>query len=471
MKWGKSVTTLVAGCTALLMMQYAQSQPAVHTPWFSPFIDNNINGFWEYLPRNYNTDVLVRYPLLIFIHGAGEQGSIADTPTLNKVLRAGPPRIINNGNFPDSFSVAGQSYKFIVLSPQIKNGILGSTSIIAPATVEALIQYARSTYRIDTTRIYLCGLSMGGGATWDYAGSSASAARKLAAIAVAAGAGDLSTDEANNIAAANLPVVATHNAPDNVISITRTQTNIDLILAYGPTIFPLPRAVYWNNGSHNVWSRTFENIVAGASPTGNLRDTLGINIYEWFLQFALPSAILPLAWQSFTVRAQNNTANLYWTVSNQVNVKEYTLERSRNGSQWTSIATVPTKPGTGVLSYSYSDPSVEAGVTYYRIKQTDNNGRFSYSAIKQCNIDGVTDLLVYPNPFVDELRIDAKLPANVTIRLANANGRILVSQQHTPPANSELIIRELNSLLPGFYYLTVTDRYGQPLLKRALVKQ
>src|SRR5690242_9078878 len=90
---------------------------------FSKLFDDNFNGFWEYLPRNYTVDAPKRYPLLIFIHGSGEQGSTQDMTTLSLVLRNGPPKIIQAGTFPDSFNVNGTWFKFIVLCPQIKVGL------------------------------------------------------------------------------------------------------------------------------------------------------------------------------------------------------------------------------------------------------------------------------------------------------------------------------------------------------------
>lgn len=472
MKRGTSVASFIAACIALLMVQYTYSQAPAHTPRFSPFIDNNINGFWEYLPANYSQNEFTRYPLLIFIHGAGEQGSIQDTPTLRRVLRAGPPRLISNGDFPESFSAFGQSYQFIVLSPQIKNGISGVSSIVEPSTIEAFIQYARSNYRIDTNRIYLCGLSMGGGAVWDYAGSSVQAARRLAGIIVAAGAADLSSEEANNIAEADLPVLATHNEPDPLIDVARTRANINMILSYSPSIYPLPRAVYWDNGSHNVWTRTFENLVPGSSPTGTLRDTLGVNVYEWMLQFSRPSAILPVKWQSFVARPQNGKAHLQWIVSDQINVKEYIVERSTNGTQWVRVATVPAVPVSAPILYSHID-AIDPGINYYyRINGVDKDGKHAYSAIKQCRTDGPVALLIYPNPFIHELKIDANLPpANVTVHLTDATGRTVLSQHHIAGTNRELVIKDLGSLPSGSYHLIITDPQGQRLYHSTLMKK
>ncbi|MGB8191707.1 MAG: T9SS type A sorting domain-containing protein [Chitinophagaceae bacterium] len=474
MRWNSSAffTRHFSAVFFIFFFCSATAQPPVHTGRFSPFIDNNVNGFWEYLPRNYDADINQKYPLIVFIHGAGEQGSDQSMTTLNRVLRAGPPRIINNGTFPDSFYVAGQWHKFIVISPQIKDGILGATSTVQPSTIEAVIQYALSTYRVDATRIYLCGLSMGGGAAWDYAGSSLSAAQKLAGIVVAAGAADLSTTQASNIAEADLPVLSTHNRDDNVIGVSRTEANIFAIQSYTPAISLAPKAVYWDLGGHNVWRRTFEDILPGSTPNGNLRDTLSTDVYEWLLTNFRPSLVLPVSWQSFVVRSQNGKALLQWVVSNQANVREYIVEKSGNGVQWSTLATLNAIRGTNAQTYSYTDGNVAPGLTYYRIRQSDYDGKFSYSTIKTIDLNRPVKLLVYPNPFFNQIRIDANIPAgSVTIKLADATGKIVATQPQQSGLMHEIILDGLGRLASGTYYLSIEDAQGKKVYSTQVIKK
>src|SRR5688500_12037090 len=94
------------------------AQAPTHTGKFD-FIDGNINGFWQYLPRDYQSDVNRKYPLLIFLHGSGESGSTPEQATLNKLLVNGIPKLIHNGGFPETVTVGSTAYRFIVISPQI----------------------------------------------------------------------------------------------------------------------------------------------------------------------------------------------------------------------------------------------------------------------------------------------------------------------------------------------------------------
>src|SRR5260221_6900502 len=132
------------------------------------------NGFYEYLPAGYESGSQ-SYPLMIFIHGTGELGNGGSD--LPKVLVNGPPKLLNDQNnpFPTSFTVNGHTYSFIILSPQFIHWP-------PSADIDAFITYAIQHYRVDVNRIYLTGLSLGGGVTWFYASMNSTYANKLAAI-------------------------------------------------------------------------------------------------------------------------------------------------------------------------------------------------------------------------------------------------------------------------------------------------
>src|ERR1700694_3606519 len=90
---------------------------------------SNSHGFYEYLPAGYGTGSQ-KYPLMIFIHGIGELGNgVSDLP---RVLKNGPPKLINNGTFPNSFTVNGNTFSYIVISPQFVN-------IPGPLDIDALM--------------------------------------------------------------------------------------------------------------------------------------------------------------------------------------------------------------------------------------------------------------------------------------------------------------------------------------------
>lgn len=473
-----------AGAILLFSASASYSQAPSYTPRFSPVLDDNINGFWEYLPRDYDLNLSVGYPLLIYIHGAGDMGSTPDLPTLQKVNRNGPPKLIAEGQFPESFKFNGAPYSFIMLAPQIKNGVTGTTSTIDPSTIDAVIEYAKRTYRVDAARIYLIGMSMGGGGTWNYAGSDIGS-RKLAAIVVAAGAADLTTTEAANIDDQRIPVLATHNTVDKTVLVQRTERNIDLLNA-GIQAPPAPRAVYWNtpgqknpqetdNGEHNVWTRTFEDIYPGTTVGGNLADTLGQNAYEWMLGFSNSSnASLPLVWEGFTALKSNGQVLLQWTVSDQVNVERFVVERSVDNRNFVPLAEVASRAEGSDVSYSFLDPHPFIPQTFYRIREVDNDGQYAYSLIRKVTtfVNEGSLLRAFPNPFTDHLYLvpPTMHPQLLLVRIVDAQGQLVRARKIDYVGNA-IIIDGLQALARGSYYVTLTNEQGVTLFVQKLVRQ
>lgn len=461
----------------LLFISQCFAQDPTHKPIFNSSIDNNINGYWEYLPRDYAVDTDSRYPLVIFLHGAGAQGSVQDTPTISKLLVYGPPKIIQSGNFPEDFSVGGRSYRFIVLSPQIKSGIIRDSSIISPATIKAFIDHARANYRIDIGKIYLIGLSMGGGGIWDFLGSDLIASTPVAAAAISAGAGKLNQEEALKLAQARIPVLAGHNIPDDIIEVQRTRNNIALTESNAPAI--APRAFYWDNPGaagekHNSWSRMFEDLSPGATTGGNLADSLGGNLYEWLLQFTREAqAPVPLRWEAFTVKEEQNIVTLTWIVSEQYNVLEFQIEHSENGKDWQTIASVPATNAANRVTYNYVDKNPRPGTNFYQVRQRDLDGKFSFSGVRMVRFDAAqTGFKIYPSPFTTQLSVAVPkgISGNLNLRLYDLSGRI-VAGRSIVISNGPTLIQWANiPELPVGVYQFQLEQNGRSITSHRVIR-
>src|SRR5690606_31857138 len=122
-------------------------------------------------------------PLLVFVHGVGELAGAGARSLQSKVLRNGPPRLIEQGTFPASFKVKGQQFSFIVITPQFK---------VWPGAgdIHRLVAYLQKQLRVDASRLYVTGLSMGGGVTWGAISEVPSKAKQYAASVIVCGAYD-----------------------------------------------------------------------------------------------------------------------------------------------------------------------------------------------------------------------------------------------------------------------------------------
>jgi predicted peptidase len=233
------------------------NQVAVHT-----YVGKNVGGFYEALPPSYDS-ADNKYPLLLFLHGGGELGDGSDS-SLPLVLKNSVTKRLNQKTLPVKFTVNDHDFSFIIISPQFKEWP-------KVEDVHDVMDYVLKHYRVDSTRIYLSGLSMGGGVTWEYAGSKYG--KQLAAIVPICGASWADTAVATQIAKNDVPIWAFHNEDDDAVTVNSTRRYLRLINAADPkaTI----RVTYWPTGGHDAWTK--------ASDPEYRED--GKNMYEWMLQF------------------------------------------------------------------------------------------------------------------------------------------------------------------------------------------
>ncbi len=188
---------------------------------------SNSGGFYEYLPVGYATGSQT-YPLMVFLEGSGELGN--GTTDLHLMLDNGPTKLISEGTFPETFTVNGSTFSFIILAPQFI-----STWRNRRNDIDAVVSYAIANYRVDASRIYITGLSLGGGSIWGYASLVQDfPPHKLAALLPVSGAGLLDVPGGQNIANNGIAVYATHNLNDPTVPSSWTLQNIAKIAGASP---------------------------------------------------------------------------------------------------------------------------------------------------------------------------------------------------------------------------------------------
>lgn len=228
-------------------------------------VDANIGGYLEALPAHYADHPTKHYPLIIFLHGQGELGN-GTTSDLSRVSANAIPHLIANNTFPQNFIVDGKYFQFIVISPQFK-------AWPQPSDINDIINYAAQKYRINNARIYMCGLSMGGGGAWDYAWNDGS---RLSAVVPISGASWPTTQKGQYIANDSLAVWAFHNNDDGTVPSWYSIDYVQYINSYSPA---LPaKLTLWATGGHDAWTKATDP---------NYREN-GKNIYEWMLSFSKP---------------------------------------------------------------------------------------------------------------------------------------------------------------------------------------
>lgn len=223
-------------------------------------------GHLIYTPGGYKSDV-PEYPLLVFLHGwdpSGYRGS--DAAELNELLdQTTPPGLINAKKWDPAFP-------FIVASPRLK-----TPQHWVQQDVHDFITYLIDHYQVNTSRIYLTGLSMGGGGTWYYAGERGDDSYVAAIVPICAG-GEYRLIE--NLT--KIPIWAFHGDSDATVPAFAKYHSVPLVKAINerqPKI-PARLTLYYNTG-HDSWSRTYSSQL-----TSRVRGTpFDVTIYEWLLQY------------------------------------------------------------------------------------------------------------------------------------------------------------------------------------------
>jgi hypothetical protein len=177
---------------------------------------------------------------------------------------------------------------------------------------------------------------------------------------------------------------------------------------------------------------------------------------------------LPLVWGSFTATAKSsNQVQLNWTTLEETNTSHFVIEQSVDGRNYTYLGTVPAKGNSNGSEYSFVDGKPDrTRVNHYRIKQVDNDGKFSYSYIRSVRFDkgNVAVVLATPNPVRDVLQITVQERVNVII--SDLNGRVV--RKLTLGAGYHPV--NMQNLQKGVYQLAVY-RDNELLDVQKLVKQ
>ena len=179
-----------------------------------------------FLPQGYEQSKQ-SWPLMLFLHGAGESGT-----DLAKVKVHGPPKIVESK--PD--------FPFILVSPQSSGRGWNSD------TLNALLDDIIRKYRVDKSRVYLTGLSMGGYGTWSLA---AAHPERFAAIVPICGGGNPA--DAKKLAA--LPIWVFHGAKDPTVPVQRSREMVEAIKAAGGNV----KYTEYPDAKHDCWTETYDN--------------------------------------------------------------------------------------------------------------------------------------------------------------------------------------------------------------------
>jgi len=195
------------------------------------------------------------------------------------------------------------------------------------------------------------------------------------------------------------------------------------------------------------------------------------NITRYITLASVNSATpLPVNLISFTGNCKNNTVELNWTTSSEINNNYFTIEKSEDGTSFSLASTVDGNGNKSTSSnYTWLDMNPNE-TNYYRLKQTDFNGNSRYfnTIITQCKEDLLIN--VYPNPVKNHLVVEFPTKdEQYNIIIKDNLGRLIINEGVINPSNNHLI--NLNKIKnKGIYFITINNKVGELIFTEKLIK-
>lgn len=185
------------------------------------------------------------------------------------------------------------------------------------------------------------------------------------------------------------------------------------------------------------------------------------------LSIALPQkAILPVTWLTFNARQYGRDVVLNWTTAMEKDAREYVIERSVDGRRFRDVGSVPAAGNSSsTRGYDYTDANAattSVRTLYYRLRQVDLDGRFTYSTIVAVPLRqvSVTEVVkAYPNPFRDHITIRIISVTTVSesdhVGLYDANGKMVYQRRIKDRRSETVLLNNLPPMAAGAYLLKV----------------
>lgn len=179
---------------------------------------------------------------------------------------------------------------------------------------------------------------------------------------------------------------------------------------------------------------------------------------------------LPVRFVSFTVSHKQDNVLIEWSTAQEFNSSHFIVERSENGTNWSSIASIKAAgESSALINYSYTDKSVNAPVVYYRIKQVDNDGAATYTTVRTIKaVDTNTEVSIATASANTVLvNFSREVKSTVIIRLVSMSGQVISQKSISNPAGQ--VVFSMANTTTGVYVVNVTDGKDIKTAKQVLL--
>ncbi len=199
-------------------------------------------------------------------------------------------------------------------------------------------------------------------------------------------------------------------------------------------------------------------------------DNLGIGNYRLDDFEIYYTSILPISILHFTAKAIDDEIRLLWATATETNNAYFSLERSADGVQFDEIAQVPGAGNSAVTQqYAYTDRAPLSGANYYRLRQVDFDGAYSFSPVRRVVFGQTNAVRLQPVPAIETLQVllDEVPSEHIAWSVYDQAGR-LVLNGYEAEETAQFDV-DVQTIPQGVYMLRLTS--GQFMHAVRFVKQ
>ncbi|MBC7947628.1 MAG: T9SS type A sorting domain-containing protein [Chitinophagaceae bacterium] len=234
-----------------------------------------------------------------------------------------------------------------------------------------------------------------------------------------------------------------------------------------PTIFNKSGArtssVSWTDGNGHLWF--FGGFGFDATHSGLLNDMWKISTFH----------VLPIQLLRFDGVMNNDAVEINWQSQQEIEFSHFTVQRSLNGTDFSSLGQVNGAGGTQMNTYTYTDATLqgkEFQTAYYRLLMTDIDGSHTYSKTIRFNKnESPGNFRIYPNPVTTSVSLSFYLPSESTVAISvtDLKGQVVFSDSHKILAGHASLNIDVNALPASTYIISL--RTPTTILHQKMVKQ
>jgi hypothetical protein len=180
---------------------------------------------------------------------------------------------------------------------------------------------------------------------------------------------------------------------------------------------------------------------------------------------------MPVEFIAVECSSNKNTVIIDWITGSETNNDFFTVERSENGVDFYAIGFIDgSGTSNGILQYTYSDFEPITGVSFYRIRQVDFDGQFSFSEIVSANFSDLKEeMIVYSENGIVTVNITSKNETDATLTIIDMTGKSLIREHYIINEGSNSFTSGTGNLYEGIYIVCFAKSDGSSIVKKCLV--